>query len=453
MRAMMIRTTSLMVLVTVLLAESYPQKPPETNPIVRRMISEVSAENIHATMQKLVGFGTRHTLSDTVSDKRGIGAARRWIKSEFDRFATQSGGRMSVEFHETTVPPSSRVPGPSKVVNVVATLRPDRPEVSKRVLLVCGHYDSRASDPMDSQSDAPGANDDGSGTAVVLELARVFSKYPVEATVVFAAFAGEEQGLLGSTAWARTARERHLSIDGVLNNDIVGGIEGGDGSVESTYVRVFSEAYSPGDTGTVFRRRNTLGLENDGPSRSLARYIKETAEHYGNKLAVHMIYRRDRFLRGGDHSPFHERGYAAVRFSVARENYEWQHQNVRMEGGISFGDRIEFTNDEYCANIARVNLATLAGLALAPEKPVDANVLTAQLGYGTDLRWKANKETDLAGYYIRYRETDKPEWTGQVFTADTTVHLAISKDDYLFGIQAVDREGNASLPVIPVPSR
>ncbi|MGB2868319.1 MAG: M28 family peptidase [Bacteroidota bacterium] len=441
------------ILTATLSAESYSQKPPEMNSAIQRMVSEVSAANIQVTVEKLAGFGTRHTLSDTVSNERGIGAARRWIKAEFERFAAQSSGRMTVEFHVTMVPSSSRVPNPTKIVNVVATLHPDHRVVPERILLVSGHYDSRASNPMDSRSDAPGANDDGSGTAVVLELARVLSKVPVEATVVFAAFAGEEQGLLGSTAWAVKAAQRNLNIEGVLNNDIVGGIEGGDGSVESTYVRVFSEAYSPVDTGTTFRRRNSLGLENDGPSRSLARYIKETNQQYSVKLGVHLIYRRDRFPRGGDHSPFHERGYAAVRFSVARENYDWQHQNVRTESRRKFGDRVEFTNAEYCANVARVNLATLASLALAPAAPTDVNVLTAELGYGTDLRWKANKEPDLAGYYIRYRDTDKPEWEGRFFTADTTAHLAISKDDYLFGIQAVDREGNASLPVIPAPAR
>lgn len=428
-------------------------QPATKNESVAKIVTEISASSIRTTVEKLASFGTRHSLSDTVSQTRGIGAARRWIKSQFDSYAKAGGGKMTVEFHESLVPASTRVPTPSMIVNVVAMLRPRTRNLQDRVIVVGGHYDSRASDPMDRASDAPGANDDGSGTALVLELARVFSRHDFDATLVFVAFAGEEQGLLGATHWAGMAKNNGWNVEAMLNNDIVGSVDGGDGSVEKGYVRVFSEAYSPLDTGGVFRMRNTLGLENDGASRTLARYVNETAQRYVPGFGVRMVYRRDRFLRGGDHSPFHERGFAAVRFSVAKENYDWQHQNVRAENGRKYGDLPEFMDFEYCANVARVNGAAAASLAWAPAPPRNVGVLTSQLEYQTTLRWNKNTEQDLAGYYVRSRETSSPVWQQSVFTADTSTTLKVLKDDYLFGVQAVDREGNASLVVTPRPVR
>ncbi len=426
------------------------QSPAQKSPAVETIVKEISTENLKAIVEKLVSFGTRHTLSDTVSPTRGIGAARRWIKSEFERYARASNGRMTVEFHETIVPPSARVPNPSKIVNVVATLEPRRTQqsVPKRVLVVGGHYDSRASDPLDAQSDAPGANDDASGTALTMELARVMSGHEFEATVVFIAFAGEEQGLLGATAWAEMAKRNAWNIEAVFNNDIVGSSIGGDGMKEDRYVRLFSEAFSPADTGTVFRQRIALGYENDGGSRSLARYIKEIAERYQPNFGVKLVYRLDRFSRGGDHRPFHERGYRAVRFSVATENYDWQHQNVRVEGGKEYGDLVKFMDFAYLTSVARANASALATLASAPAPPRNAQLVSA-LGYDTVLRWEKNSEPDLAGYYVRYRETTSPVWQGQVFTADTTITLKQSKDEYLFGVQAVDRDGHVSLVTMP----
>lgn len=426
------------------------QQPPLKNPTVEKIIQEISTENLKAIVEKLVSFGTRHTLSDTVSPTRGIGAARRWIKSEFEKYAQASSGRMTVEFHETIVQPSARVPNPSKIVNVVATLEPRRTPhpTPKRILIVGGHFDSRASDPLDAVSDAPGANDDASGTALTMELARVMSKYEFDATVVFIAFVGEEQGLLGATAWAEMAKQNGWNIEAVFNNDIVGSSVGGDGTKENRYVRLFSEAFSPADTGSVYRQRIALGYENDGGSRSLARYIKEIAERYQPNFGVKMVYRLDRFSRGGDHRPFHERGYRAVRFSVATENYDWQHQNVRVEGGKEYGDLVKFMDFEYLTNVARANAAALATLAGAPAPPKNAQIVSA-LGYDTVLRWDKNTETDLAGYYVRYRETTSPVWQHQVFTADTTISLKPSKDEYLFGVQAVDKDGNVSLVTMP----
>lgn len=426
------------------------QQPPQKNPTVEKIVREISTENLKAIVEKLVSFGTRHTLSDTVSPTRGIGAARRWIKSELEKYAQASNGRMTVEFHETIVPPSARVPKPSNIVNVVATLEPRRTHhpMPKRILIVGGHFDSRASDPLDAVSDAPGANDDASGTALTMELARVMSKYEFDATVVFIAFAGEEQGLLGATAWAEMAKQNGWNVEAVFNNDIVGSSVGGDGTKENRYVRLFSEAFSVADTGSVYRQRIALGYENDGGSRSLARYIKEIAERYQPTFGVKMVYRLDRFSRGGDHRPFHERGYRAVRFSVATENYDWQHQNVRVEGSKEYGDLVKFMDFEYLTHVARANAAALATLAGAPAPPKNAQIVSA-LGYDTVLRWDKNTETDLAGYYVRYRETTSPVWQYQVFTPDTTISLKPSKDEYLFGVQAVDKDGNVSLVTMP----
>lgn len=429
----------------------FSQQPPKKSPVVSKIISEISAKNMKAIVETLVGFGTRHTLSDTVSGMRGVGAARRWIKSEFERYAQQSGGRMTVEFHETAVKPSARVPYPAKVVNVVATLKP-RPSdhaAPERVLVVGGHYDSRAGNPMDSVGAAPGANDDGSGTALTMELARVMGKYKFDATVVFIAFAGEEQGLLGATGWAEMAKQNRWKVEAVFNNDIVGNSVGGDGVKKNNYVRLFSEAFSSLDTGSVFRQRISLGYENDGGSRSLARYVKEVAERYNPKFNVKLVYRLDRFLRGGDHRPFHERGFRAVRFSVSTENYDWQHQDVRMENGKQYGDLPQFMDFDYLTNVAKANAAGVATLAGAPAPPSNVGLMTAQLGYETVLVWNRNKESDVAGYFIKYRESSSPVWQHEIFATDTTIALKATKDEYLFGVQAVDKEGNASLVTMP----
>lgn len=439
------------VIFTTTMLSTLSAQPPGKNPFVESLVREVSPANLRSIVERLTTFGTRHTLSDTVSADRGIGAARRWIASEFSRSAMASSGRMTVGFHETIVPPSGRIPSPTSVVNVVATLqsrtRPDR------YLVIGGHYDSRAGDPMDSTGDAPGANDDGSGTAVVMELARIMAPHEFDATVVFIAFAGEEQGLLGAAGWAETARRNGWNIEAMLNNDIVGNSMGGDGVAENRYVRLFSEAFTPADTGSVFRTKNSLGLENDGPSRSLARWVDETAALYVPSFDVKMVNRRDRFLRGGDHSAFHARGFPAVRFSVARENYDWQHQNVRVENGKQFGDLPQFMDFEYCANVARVNLAALAVLALAPAPPQGVGIVTSNLEYKTTLRWNRGKEPDLAGYFVRYRETTSPVWQGREFVTDTTITLNLLKDDYIFGVQGVDREGNTGMIVTPSPVR
>lgn len=435
-------------------APLFSQQPPEKSKTVEKIVSEVSKANIEKIDKKLVSFGTRQTLSDTVSDSRGIGAARRWIYSEFQEAAKQSNGRMTVEYQEGMSPTSRRTPQPVKIVNVVATLKPVSDALgSDRVFIIGGHYDSRATDDNDATSDAPGANDDGSGATAAIELARVFSKFEFRCTVKFISFAGEEQGLFGSAQYAEMAKQSGMRIDGMINNDMIGNSRGGDGTVEKKYVRLFAEGLSPVDTGMVLRRMDFLGLDNDGPSRTLARYVQEVGERYVPGHGIRMVYFRDRFLRGGDQSSFHDLGYAAVRLVDARENYDHQHQNVRMENGKQLGDLPEFVDYDYLTENAKVDAAALASLALAPSAPKNVGIVISHLAYDTRLRWNKNPESDIAGYYVRYRETTAPQWEGMKFTADTTTDLKFLKDDYLFGVQAVDKDGNASLVSLPVPVR
>lgn len=434
---------------------AFAQQPPDRDAEVASIVSEVSAANIAGIVNRLAGFGTRHTLSDTTSDTRGIGAARRWIRSEFERYAEAASGRMSVAEQGFTPPLSARVPRPIPVVNVVATLRPPGSDAGLhgRIFLVCAHYDSRATEILDSTGDAPGADDDGSGTALVLELARVFSRHTFPATIMFAAFAGEEQGLLGSTSMAAQMHESGEKIEAVLSNDIVGSISGGDGQTDSSSVRIFSDAFAPSDTGAALRTMGALGLQNDGASRSLARYVAETGERYIPGFHVRMIYRRDRFLRGGDHMPFHERGCAAVRLSESKENFDRQHHDIVKGQENRIGDLPAFVNAGYCARIARVNAAALASLALAPPPPSNVRVMVRNLAYDTELRWSPPEGQRVPGYLVRFRATDAPRWEPPQFTRDTTVTVARSKDDFLFSVQSIGNGGSASLYAVPRPSR
>ncbi len=439
------------ILVSLCMAGAMSAQLPEVDSRVTSIVGGISPANIKRSVGRLAAFGTRHTLSDTTSHTRGIGAARRWIHSTLVGYAAESAGRMTVSYDVFIAEPSERIPHPTELVNVIATLRPEAGPVlsGERMIVIGAHYDSRAGNPMDSVNDAPGANDDGSGTALVLELARVFSRQSLNATIVFACFAGEEQGLLGATHWAEQARQKGWKVEAMLNNDIVGNTGGGGGVVESTYVRLFSEAFTPADSGRTLARVNSFGLEEDGLSRSLARYIKETGERSVPGFSVRMIYRRDRFLRGGDHTSFHQRGFAAVRFSEGAENYDRQHQNPNAAKRI--GDLPEFVNERYCTNVARINAAVLATLACAPAPPPEARIVVSSLEYGTTLHWSPS--SGAAGYLVRWRETTSPVWEHVLSVKDTTVQLRVSKDDYLFGIQAVNEQGDASLVTVPVPQQ
>lgn len=437
------------------------QSPPLTRvPQVEKILAEVSAKNIQHLLTELVSFGTRHTLSATDDPKRGIGAARRWIKTELEKYSKESGGRLKVEFESFIIDPKnmepryrSRIPKPTEIVNVVATLPGSSPESSGRILIVGGHYDSMCNQMLDATCDAPGADDDGSGTAVAMELARVLSRYPFEATLVFACFAGEEQGLIGATHMAKMAKEKNWNVTAVLNNDIVGSIRGGEGLTNNQVVRVFSEAPASNETETQKRMRQSVGGENDSPSRQLARYINEIAVRYLPDFQAMMVFRRDRYGRGGDHIPFNENGFAAVRFSEFHEDFRHQHQKPYLEGGVQFGDLLEFVSVDYIAQVARVNAATMASLALAPETPQNVRFGSSRQAYDTTLRWTANREKDVAGYEILWRDTISPVWSHSIFVGNVTefVLKSLSKDIFIFGVRAVDKDGNRSLVALPTP--
>ncbi|HZH31521.1 MAG TPA: M28 family metallopeptidase [Pyrinomonadaceae bacterium] len=429
------------------------------DPDVARILAEIEPRNIERTVRKLVSFGTRNTLSAQDDPARGIGAARDWLKSEFDRIASNSGGRLKVELQsytqEANPPPRGRIPQPTVITNVVATLRGTQDSSAARMYVVSGHYDSMCTSPTDATCDAPGANDDASGVAAVVEMARVMSRREFDATIVFMAVAGEEQGLLGATYYAEQAKQNNLNIEAMFTNDIVGNTLGGNGVRDRNTVRVFSEGVPSNETPEEANARRGTGGENDSASRQLARFIKETAATYLPAFDVRLIYRRDRYLRGGDHIPFLERGFAAVRLTEPNEEYKHQHQNVRTEGGVRYGDLPEFVDYGYIAQVARVNAAALATLARAPARPKGVGLLTRRLTNDTDLQWTANTEPDLAGYEIVWRETSSPVWTHARAVGNATTYTVkgMSKDNYFFGVRAVDRQGNRSPATVPRPVR
>ena len=427
------------------------------NPTIARIVSEISARNIESTIRKLVSFGTRNTLSAQDNPSRGIGAARDWLYSEFQKISAAAGGRMTVEKQSFEQQPGKypRIARPTVVTNVVATLRGTQAAATNRLYVVSGHYDSMCTSPTDAECDAPGANDDASDTAAVLEMARVMAKYEFDATIIFMAVAGEEQGLVGSAYFAEQAKEKNLDIEAMFTNDIVGNTLGGNGVRDPFTVRVFSEGVPSSETAEEAGVRRGVGGENDSAPRQLARFVKETGERYVPRMRVMMVYRRDRYLRGGDHIPFLERGYAAVRFTEPNEEYKHQHQNVRVENGVQYGDLPEFVDYAYVERVARVNAANLAALALAPARPKNVGILTTRLTNDTDLKWDANAEPDLTGYEIVWRDTTSPVWTNSRAVGRVTSYTmkGMSKDNYFFGVRAVDKQGNRSPASFPKPVR
>jgi peptidase M28-like protein len=437
----------------VAVAQTPGRSPAARNRTIASIVREIDARNVEATIRKLVSFGTRNTLSEQNDPKRGIGAARDWLYAEFLRAAEASKGRMTVEKQAYEQQKAPRVPQPTIITNVVATLKGSQPESADRIYVVSGHYDSMCNTPTDAKCDAPGANDDASGTAAVLEMARVMAKYEFDATIVFMAVAGEEQSLLGSTHFAEQAKQKNWNIDAMFTNDIVGNTLGGNGVRDRGAVRVFSEGVPTNETPAEANTRRSVGGENDSPSRQLARFIKETRDAFVPQLKVMLVYRRDRYGRGGDHIPFLERGYPAVRFTEVNEEFRHQHQNVRVENGVQFGDLPEFVDFPYVANVARVNAASLAMLAMAPSRPKGVTLVSVRLSTDTELRWEANKEPDLAGYEIVWRDTTAPVWTNSKAVGNVTsfVMKGMSKDNFFFGVRAIDREGNRSPVVYPRP--
>jgi hypothetical protein len=422
-------------------------------PAIDRIVAAISPERIEAAVRKLAGFQTRHTLSDTVSETAGIGAARRWIKAELERCGAAAGGRLSVAFDSHVAPIGERVPRPTEVVNVVATLAGAQAQSKDRIYVVSGHYDSRNSDPLDASGAAPGANDDASGTAAVIELACAMAPHQFDATIVFMAVAGEEQGLLGAAHWAGQARLKNLNIGAMFTNDIIGSSRADDGRIDDGQVRVFAEGVPvANELSEAARSLVATGGENDSASRQLARHVKEVGERYVPGFKVSVIQRRDRYLRGGDHIPFLRNGYAALRFTEPNEDFAHQHQNVRKEGAMAYGDVPEFVDFNYIAKVARVNAAALAALALAPAAPQNVQVRTAKLENDTALVWQPNTEPDLAGYRIVWRETTAAQWQGAQFVGNVAeARVRLSKDNYFFGVQAVDKDGNVSVASYPMP--
>jgi hypothetical protein len=419
-------------------------------------LQQVSAERIRANIEKLASFGTRLTLSAqdsaSITAGRGIGAAREWIKSEFDRYAKDCGGCLDVKTDSFTEPAADRIPQPTEITNVYAVLKGTDAENAKRIVLVTGHYDSRPSDTLDVKADAPGANDDASGTAVSLECARVLSKLKFPATIIFLTVAGEEQGLNGSRHFAKMAKEQGWNLEAVLNNDIVGG----DKSAEQDHsaVRVFSEGLPAAATEQEIRRIRGLGGENDSGSRQLARYIADVGRTYDAGVKPVLVFRLDRYLRGGDHSAFNQQGFTAVRFTEFREDFHHQHQNVRTDNGIEYGDVAKFVDFDYVAHVARLNAATLASLASAPVPPANVHLLTKDLENDSTLTWEASPSGRAAEYEVLWRATTSPEWEHvEKFGGVTRATLKLSKDNVIFAVRAVDAEGHRSLPVVPLPER
>lgn len=429
---------------------------PNVDPDISAMIKEISADSIKSYIAAMVNFSTRHSLSDTISSTRGIGASRRWVAAKFRQFAKRNNTVMEVRLDPYRLEPGprmTRIPRPVTMKNVIATLKGTDAN-DKRVLLVTGHLDSRNTDVMDSVGIAPGANDDASGVAVVLELARVMSKKKFPCTIIFMAVQGEEQGLLGARHMAGKMKSDSVQLIALLNNDIVGNsIASETGDKNDKTVRIFSEMIPALESDEQTAARNSLKSENDSPSRQLARYIKEISEPYLKNFTATLNARPDRFLRGGDHTPFSQLGFSAVRFTEFNENFDHQHQNVRKENNTQFGDLPEFVDYTYAANVAKVNLATLASLAKAPGQPQHVK-LKVNLDNITHLSWEAPSSGPAPkGYYVVMRETYQPFWEQRVFVRDTKVSLPYSKDNYFFAVQAVGDKGHTSQAVMPVPVR
>jgi hypothetical protein len=419
------------------------------------MVDEISRDRIEQHVRKLVSFHTRHNLSEQNNPDQGIGAAWNWIKSEMEKSIPVSGNRLTVGFDEYTVGGTGqRIPTETKLKNVIATLKGTDPS-DDRIIVIIAHLDSRATLDNDNTSFAPGANDDGSGVAAILELIRIMSPEKFNATVVFMVVSGEEHGLYGSKHMAEKAKEEGWNIVAVLNNDMIGN----SGSSETLLndnmkVRIFSEGVPAYETEQMAALRKYTSGENDGKARQLARYIKETGERYVDHLDVTLIFRNDRFGRGGDHTPFCQEGFPAVRICEFNENYNRTHKIPAVENGIQFGDLPEYVDYEYVRKNAGINLAAIANLALSPYEPINCSIIVRGLTNETTLIWETpDKGIKPAGYYILMRETYQPLWQKKIFVQGNEVTLPYSKDNYFFGIQSVDGEGHESIAVFPGQTR
>ena len=423
--------------------------PIDVNNYLYDIANAPSAERIEKDIRILAGFGTRHTLSDTVSSTRGIGAARRWIKSEFEQISKQCGNCLEVKFHKGLAEKDDRrIVKDTWVVNVLAIQRgTDHPD---RYIIMSGDIDSRISDPNNFTDDAPGANDNASGMAGTIEAARILSKYKFPVSIIYVGLSGEEQGLFGGKFLAKTAKENNWDIIGVLNNDMIGNIEGVDGVVDNGSFRIFSEAISMELTDRQKNAMRFYGGEVDGPSRQLARYIRDLTQNYISNLEPIMIYRLDRFGRGGHHRPFNDEGFAGVRIMETHENYNRQHQDIRTENGIKYGDVIEGVNFDYAAKLTAVNAITLAALASAPQAPKQVKIKGA-VEPSAQLTWELGSDKHLKGYKVYWRKTTEAFWENSKFVGltDSYEFKNLVIDNYLFGVASVANNGAESVVAFP----
>ncbi|MEQ9443239.1 MAG: M28 family peptidase [Cyclobacteriaceae bacterium] len=431
-------------------AQTPATAPPDVDLRMYQIIEDISAERIEQDIRALAGFGTRNTMSDTISDTRGIGAARRWIKAEFDKISEECGGCLEVfyQHNPTEKGAGSRIVKDVDIANVVAIQRGT--EHPNRMIMMSGDIDSRASDATNYEIDAPGANDNASGMAGVIEVARVLTKYQFPTSIVYTGLAGEEQGLYGGQGLARHAQENNWEIIGILNNDMIGNIEGVDGVIDNRTFRIFSEPVPPTETEEQRRFRRFTGGEVDGISRQLARYVHQMTETYMPEMNPMMVYRLDRFGRGGHHRPFNDLGVAGIRIMEAHENYHRQHQDIRVENGIEYGDVIEGVNFDYARKLTSVNAINLAGLGWAPPAP-DSVKIGGVVQASTTLAWEMSNDPQLAGYKIYWRETTVPQWAHSRFVGKINKFTleGIVIDNFYFGVAAVGKDGNESVVVFP----
>ncbi|MDO6546857.1 M28 family metallopeptidase [Pseudoalteromonas carrageenovora] len=410
--------------------------------------AQVSAVRIGSDIQTLVDFGTRHTLSDTKSNTRGIGAARRWIKKEFEKISAQCGGCLEIIEVKDTISGEKRIPDPVEVVNIVAIQR--GATEPNRMVIMSGDIDSRVSDVMDFTSDSPGANDNASGVAGVIEAARVLSKYKFNGSVVYAALSGEEQGLFGGKILTAYAQKHDWQVHGVLNNDMIGNITGINGVTDNTTARIFSEGTRVVETKEQARTRRFTGGEVDSASRNLARYIDTVADRYIENLDTMLVYRLDRFGRGGHHRPFNDAGFAAVRIMETNEHYDRQHQDLRTEEGIEYGDTIEGVDFDYTAKLTSLNAVTMASMAWAPAPPKQVKISGAVTA-DTSFSWASSDDNNIAGYKIYWRYTSEPQWQFSKYVGNVTNYTLknVVIDNYYFGVASVSKEGVESPVVFP----
>lgn len=448
------KKTLLLLILTFCLHSSGAQTIIIRDPEIKKMVDEISSERIEQHVRKLVSFHTRHNLSEQNDPAKGIGASWNWIKSEMEKSIPASGGRLIVRFEDYTVGgPGQRITQETKLKNVIATLKGTDPD--DRIIIISAHLDSRAALDNDNTSFAPGANDDGSGVAAILELVRIMSVRKFSATIVFMAVSGEEHGLYGAKQMAAKAKQEKWNIIAMLNNDMIGN----SGSSETLLndnmrVRVFSEGVPAYETEQMTALRKFTSGENDSKARQLARYIKETGERYVDQMNVTLVFRNDRFGRGGDHTPFCQEGFTAVRICEYNENYDRTHKAPAIVNGIQEGDLPEYVDYEYVRKNAGVNLATIANLASAPYEPVNCGIVTGGLTNKTTLKWESlSKGVKPAGYYILMRETYQPLWEKKIFVTGNEITIPYSKDNYFFGIQAVDASGHESIAVFPGQAR